>query len=213
MKRRLVVATTNPGKVRELRPLLEAEGWEVVGLDAFPPVDAPVEDGATFAANAELKARYYAEATGAAVLADDSGLDVTALDGAPGVHSARFAGEDADDAANNALLLEKLAGVADRRARFVCSLCLVADGAVLAAVEGRCEGALLDAPRGEGGFGYDPLFVPAESDGRRSFGEFSRDEKAAISHRGLALRALQAALADGASAGGPAGAAGEEAAS
>ena len=200
---RLVVATTNPGKIAELTPLLGSLGYEPCGLDAFPEVEEAVEDGETFSENAEKKARHYARATGLPALADDSGLAVRALGGAPGVRSARFAGEDADDAANNALLLQRLDDQPDRRARFVCALCLVENGDVIAAVEGRCEGLVLDAPRGDGGFGYDPLFVPdaVVADGR-SFGEMARVEKQGLSHRGAAVRALAAALKTRAASGG-----------
>ena len=192
---RLVVATTNAGKIAELTPLLGALGYEVCGLDAFPAVTVAVEDGDTFASNAEKKARHYAVSTGLPALADDSGLAVRALGGAPGVHSARFAGEDADDAANNALLLQRLAEQPDRRARFVCALCLVDGDTLIASVEGRCEGRILDAPRGAGGFGYDPLFVPeAAVAGGRSFAELSREAKSQLSHRGAALRALVTTL-------------------
>jgi len=192
---RLLVATTNAGKVAELRPLLAPLGWELLGLSDVGPQSVPREDGATFAENAAAKALHYARATGLDVLADDSGLEVDALGGAPGVHSARFAGPDATDAANNALLLERLAGVSERTARFRCSLCLVRDGRVAVAVDGVCEGRLLEAPRGLGGFGYDPLFVPEATDASgRSFAELERREKAALSHRGRAVAALVAAL-------------------
>jgi len=190
---RLVVATTNPGKVAELEPILGKLGYDVCGLGAFPGVAAPVESGETFAANAELKARHYAAATGLPALADDSGLAVAALGGQPGVHSARFAGDDATDEQNNALLLRRLDGVADRRARFVCVLCLVDGDELLVSVEGRCEGRLLEAPRGAGGFGYDPLFVPdAPAAGGRTFAELPPAEKSRVSHRGLALALLAA---------------------
>lgn len=192
---RLLVATTNAGKVAELRPLLAPLGWELLGLSDVGPCAEPVEDGETFAANAALKALHYARATGLDVLADDSGLEVDALDGAPGVRSARFAGPGASDADNNALLLERLAGRDDRRARFRCSLCLVQGGRVVLEVDGTCEGAILEAPRGLGGFGYDPLFVPdASAASGRSFAELERREKAALSHRGRAVAALVAAL-------------------
>jgi len=192
---RLLVATTNRGKVAELAPLLAGLGLQPVGLDAFPQLTPAVEDGLTLKDNAVLKARAAAAQSGLPTLADDSGLEVNALDGAPGLRSARFAGEDADDASNNALLLERLTGEHDRRAAFVCWLCLVRPGQPDLTLSGRCTGTILDAPRGEGGFGYDPLFVPdAPSASGRSFAQLSRDEKAGISHRGLALAALADAL-------------------
>ncbi|MCB9898973.1 MAG: RdgB/HAM1 family non-canonical purine NTP pyrophosphatase [Planctomycetes bacterium] len=191
--KRLLVATTNAGKVAELTEMLGPLGVELCGLDAFPDVVAAEEAGATFAENAEQKARHYARATGLPTLADDSGLEVDALDGAPGVRSARFAGDEAGDAANNALLLERLAGVTDRRARFRCVVSLVeGDGPALSA-GGTCEGRILEEPRGDGGFGYDPLFVPDAGDGR-TFAELSRADKRGLSHRGRALAALLALL-------------------
>ncbi len=190
------MATTNRGKVAELAPAFAALGWEAVGLQAFPGLRAPAEDGASFAANARLKALHYAAATGVPALADDSGLAVEALGGAPGVHSARYAGPAADDAANCARLLRELSGARDRRARFHCALCLVEDGRVTLEVEGRCGGTIADAPRGAGGFGYDPLFVPDDAAaGGRTFAELPAEAKRAISHRGRALAALRAALA------------------
>lgn len=202
--RRLLVATTNRGKLAELVPLLSGLGWQAVDLGQFPGVPEAVEDGATLQENARRKARHYAEHTGLAALADDSGLEVAALGGEPGVRSARYAGEHADDAANNALLLQRLAGVADRRARFVCALCVWDGGRPLAEVTGRCEGRLLEAPRGEGGFGYDPLFVPDDgAAGGRTFAELSRAEKGSLSHRGRALAALALALSPAAGGAAP----------
>jgi XTP/dITP diphosphohydrolase len=189
---RLLVATTNAGKLAELTPLLAELGYEVCGLDAFPDLPAPDEVGETFAANAELKALAYSAATGLPSLADDSGLAVAALGGQPGVHSARFAGPTASDEENNALVLQRLTGLPDRRARFVCALCLAHGEQVLLSVEGRCEGVLLEAPRGDGGFGYDPLFVPdAAAAQGLSFAEMTSTQKSAISHRGIALALLK----------------------
>ncbi len=188
---RLAVATTNAGKVAELKPVLEGFGFSVVGLDAFGRLPTAPEDEATLAGNARSKARFYARLTGGAALADDSGLAIDALDGAPGVRSARYAGADADDAANNALVLEQLADAGDRRARFQCALCLIVADEVLCEVRGEVRGHLLRAPRGSGGFGYDPLFVPdEEGPAGRTFAEMTRDEKRRISHRGRALAAL-----------------------
>lgn len=193
---RLLVATTNAGKVRELLPLLAGLGWTPCGLDRFPDVAVPEENGATFAENARAKALHYAAATRLAVLADDSGLEVDALDGEPGVRSARFAGEPCNDRSNNALLRERLQGVSERSARFRCCVCLVEDGAVSLELDGCCEGHIADEPRGEHGFGYDPLFVPRDpSAGGATFAELSVEQKSTLSHRGRAMAALAEALA------------------
>jgi XTP/dITP diphosphohydrolase len=185
---RLLLGTRNRGKVREIESILADSGWSFSSLQAFPDVDTPAETGATYAENAILKARFYAAATGMCALADDSGLEVEALDGAPGVFSARYAGENASDADRRSLLLSELAKVSDvnRRARFVAVVAISdADGSVLNVTEGICEGTIISAPRGDGGFGYDPLFVP---DGfNRTFAELPDDIKNIISHRAHAL--------------------------
>ncbi|GLB62621.1 non-canonical purine NTP pyrophosphatase [Dietzia sp. NCCP-2495] len=194
---RLLVASRNAKKLAELRRVLESEGIvgiEPVGLDEVPEFPEEPEDGATFAENALIKARSGARATGLACLADDSGLAVDALNGMPGVLSARWSGRHGDDAANNELLLAQLGDVPDARrgAAFVSACALVVPGGVESVEEGRWSGQVLRAPRGEGGFGYDPLFLPEGSD--RSAGELTPDEKDAASHRGRALRALAPAL-------------------
>lgn len=195
MKRPLVVATTNSGKVAELTPLLESLGYEVYGLERFPDATEPVEDGNTFEENALIKGKHYATITGMDVLADDSGLCVIALDGAPGVHSSRFAGPDATDDDNNRLLVESLATAEDRSAYFACVLALVRHGKRIAVVEGRCEGSIAEAPRGTGGFGYDPLFVPGDPIAQgQTFGETRAELKLQLSHRSAALHGLQAML-------------------
>lgn len=202
--RELLLATSNPNKVREVREVLEPLGFRVLGLaDLYPEGDLPVEpveDGDTFEANARLKAVGYARLTGRACVAEDSGLEVDALDGAPGVHSARYAGVDGDretrDAANNDKLLAALRGVPpeQRTARFVAAICLVdAAGAVQFEARGTYDGVVAEAPRGSNGFGYDPLlFLP---DLGRTSAELSPAEKNARSHRGAAVRALAAHLA------------------
>jgi XTP/dITP diphosphohydrolase len=193
---RVLLATTNRGKQAELRPAFEELGWEAVGIEAFPGIAEAEERGATVAENAREKALHYARLTGLPALADDSGLEVAALGGRPGVRSARYAGPGADDAVNRALLLAELGGVADRRARFVCALCLAHEGRELLAVQGQCSGTIARAPRGEGGFGYDALFVaddPAAAG--RTFAELPSELKRRLSHRGAALAALRAALA------------------
>jgi XTP/dITP diphosphohydrolase len=193
--RRVVLASGNRGKLAELGALLADLGAELRPQSDFDVPPAP-EDAPTFVENALAKARHVARATGLPALADDSGLIVDALGGAPGVRSARFAGTQGDDAANNALLLERLAGVRDRRARFACVLVLL-DGPedpLPRIAEGHWEGTILEAPRGAGGFGYDPLFLDPASG--RSAAELSAAEKAARSHRGAAVRALRALLAE-----------------
>ncbi|MCE5190513.1 MAG: RdgB/HAM1 family non-canonical purine NTP pyrophosphatase [Actinomycetia bacterium] len=194
--RRVIVASTNHGKLAEIRSALDLDGWEFVTATDLGRETLDVEEtGATFAENALLKARAYAEAFGLAALADDSGLEVDALAGAPGVRSARYSGEGATDARNNKKLLDALTGLpeAARSARFRSAVALVEpDGAVTAA-EGTCEGRIGLRPAGTGGFGYDPLFLPAAAPGR-TMAELSLAEKNAISHRGEALRALRQAL-------------------
>ena len=176
---RLVLATHNPAKVREISEMLPR--FEVSGEDS-----AAEETAATFAGNALIKARAVAARhAGSWVLADDSGLVVNALGGAPGVRSARYAGRDGDTPANNALLLKNLEGVADRSAAFVCAMAVIAPDGAEHVVEGRCEGRILTAPRGKGGFGYDPLFVP--EGGELTFAELPAEEKNRISHRARAL--------------------------
>ncbi|MBL8208283.1 MAG: RdgB/HAM1 family non-canonical purine NTP pyrophosphatase [Blastocatellia bacterium] len=195
---KLLIATTNAGKVREISLLMGAMPYEVVGLKDLPAAPPPVEEtGTTFTANAILKSEYYFAETGLLSLADDSGLEVDALDGAPGVYSARFAGEDATDADRVVKLLELLRDVPDeaRTARFVCSLALTGNlnGATQTCVfEGFAEGLITHAPRGSSGFGYDPVFFD-EGVGR-TFAELTREEKSARSHRGKALAAAKAFL-------------------
>lgn len=198
----VVVATANPHKLTEIAAILAAAtdgpAPRLVPMSELG-LPSPVEDGATFAANALIKARACATATGLPAVADDSGIVVDALDGAPGVRSARFAGEDADDAANNALLLARLADLgatspAARRAAFVCAAALVRPGGTEHVVEGRMPGHVVAAPRGRHGFGYDPLFVADATVDGRTNGELTPAEKDAISHRGAAFRALAPVL-------------------
>ncbi len=187
---RVVCASANPHKVAEIDDLMRG----VVDLQPRPH-DLPdvEEDADTLVDNARLKARAVCAATGLPALADDTGLEVVHLGGAPGVHTARFAGEPPNDANNRAKLLRDTAGADDRSARFrtVAILCFP-DGSELIA-EGACEGIIADAERGDRGFGYDPVFVPREGDGR-TFAEMTVDEKHALSHRGRAFRALSALL-------------------
>lgn len=187
----LLIATTNNGKVAEIASLLEGLDCRVIGLADLPQIPPAVEEtGTTFVANALIKAEYYHTLTGLATLADDSGLEVDALDGRPGVYSARYGGEGLSGAGQIALLLEEMKDVSEekRTARFVCSVALVGPQ-LRQTFGGRCDGRIAHAPRGEGGFGYDPIFIDAESG--LTFAELSREEKAARSHRGKALRAAR----------------------
>jgi len=182
---KLVVATRNEGKLREIASILAGLPIEIVALP--DPVTLP-EEGDAFEPNAIAKALAAARATGCAALGDDSGLEVDALGGAPGVYSARWGGPQLDDAGRNARLLAALEGVPEprRTARFVCVAALATPDAVVATARGACEGAILRAPQGQGGFGYDPIFAV----GARSMAELAPAEKDAISHRGAAFRAL-----------------------
>jgi XTP/dITP diphosphohydrolase len=192
----LVVATSNPGKLRELRALLADLPFDVIAQTDLGLM-TPEETGTTFRENALLKARHAAAMTGAAAIADDSGLEVDALHGAPGIYSARYAGEGADDAANNTKLLAALAGISGdaRGARYRCVLVFVAgpDDAAPLIAEGVWDGIILDTPRGSAGFGYDPYFWLPEF--HMTAAELDPAEKNRISHRGIALEALRGQLA------------------
>jgi XTP/dITP diphosphohydrolase len=190
-KAEVVLASANAGKLRELRALLAGLPVRVVGLDELPGVELP-EEGEDYATNAIAKARAVAAASRRPALGDDSGIEVEALGGAPGPRSARF-GPDA--AARNRRLLEALAGVATARrgARFVCVVALATPNGDVATARGECAGRILSAPRGAGGFGYDPVFEPLEAAGR-SMAELSPAEKHRLSHRGRAVRALLPAI-------------------
>ena len=194
--RRILIATSNPGKLRDFAGAARAHGIEIGGIPGFASLPLVVEDGLTFEDNARKKAEEYSRyAPGEIVLADDSGLEVDELNGAPGVHSARYAAdqphladENTDDEANNARVLRELKNVPpDRRTgRFVCVLAAARDGKTQATFRGTAEGIILDGPRGGGGFGYDPLFYFPEI--QRTFAELSAEEKARYSHRGAAFR-------------------------
>ena len=192
--KRVVVATGNPGKLREFAVALAEAGIEVLGLDALDERPEVEETGETFEANARLKAEAYSRHTDLPVLADDSGLEVDALGGEPGVRSARYGGPALDDAGRLGKVLENLRGVpaAQRTARFRCVLAMARHGRTLAVFHGTAEGRILDAPRGENGFGYDPVFY--DEDAGRTFAELSREEKQARSHRGAAIRAFLRSL-------------------
>ncbi|MBW3602138.1 MAG: RdgB/HAM1 family non-canonical purine NTP pyrophosphatase [Actinobacteria bacterium] len=189
----LVVATHNPAKLAEISRILADLGVELLSAAdvGLPDTD---ETGATFAENALLKARAASAASGRAARADDSGLVVDALDGEPGVRSARFAGVHGDDQANTRLVLERMWGVVDRSARFVCVAALATPDGRSWTAEGRLEGTLTERPRGRGGFGYDPILQPLGD--TRTTAEMPPGHKDAISHRGRALRAIRPAVAD-----------------
>lgn len=201
---RLVVATRSAHKARELAELLGLTSVELVSLDELGVEGEPVEDGATFETNARIKARFAARATGLPSLADDSGIEVDALGGAPGVLTRRYAGPAATDAENNAKLLAALAGLPPerRRARYVCVLALCLPSAAgrrgslpILVRRGTCRGRIASAPRGTGGFGYDPIFEPAgEPPGGRTLGLYAASEKHAISHRAGAARRMRPVL-------------------
>lgn len=185
----VLVATRNEGKLRELRTLLSGEPLRLESLAAHVKVGEVDETGETFEENAKLKAAHAARKTGLWTIGEDSGIEVDALGGAPGIRSARYAGVHGDDAANNRKLIEALKGVDDRTARYVCALALASPtGEVVSMVRGASEGRIVDEPRGTGGFGYDPYFVPEGE--TRTNAELTELEKSALSHRGRAVRAL-----------------------
>ena len=188
LEKKLVLATENPNKIRELQQLLADSEFEILSLQDFPEIVLPPEDGKTFLENAAVKACHVARITGLLALADDSGLTVDALDGAPGVYSARFAGENKDSAANNQKLLELLAGksLQERSAAFKCLLVLADCRDEFMWFEGTCPGLITDRARGTNGFGYDPIFLLPQFD--KTMAELSEDEKNSVSHRGEALR-------------------------
>jgi XTP/dITP diphosphohydrolase len=193
---RILIATTNAGKLRDFAGIASPQGIEIESLPNFASIPTAVEDGLTFEANARKKAEYYSSyAAGEIVLADDSGLEVETLGGAPGVHSARYAadqphlvGNNTDDQANNARLIRELRKIpAEKRtARFVCVIAAARDGQTLNVFRGQAEGVLLGSPRGSNGFGYDPLFYFPSI--QKTFAELTPEEKANYSHRGAAFR-------------------------
>lgn len=186
----LVIATGNPGKASEIKDLLNGFPIDIQSLKDFGPIPPVVEDGLTFDENAYKKASFTARVLGLPALADDSGLVVEALGGMPGVFSARYAGENADDEQRRQKLLADMRGKTNRKAAFECVISIaVPDGPALT-YEARCEGLIAEAPKGENGFGYDPVFYypPLE----KTFAQLTREEKSRVSHRGLALREMQA---------------------
>jgi XTP/dITP diphosphohydrolase len=181
-------ATGNPGKLREFQLAGQLLGIDVEPVEGLKSIPAPEETGATFEENARLKAEYYSKFAPGLVFADDSGLEVDSLDGAPGVYSARYAGEGATDAANNELLLANVADKVDRTARFVCVIALAEAGKTIQTLRGEVEGRILAEAQGPGGFGYDPLFFYPPF--ACSFGEVDDALKFSVSHRGNALREM-----------------------
>ena len=192
----LVLATGNPGKIKECEAFLGPAGFTVLGLDALTDQTPVEETGKTFEANARLKAEGYSRRTPHLVLADDSGLEVDALGGAPGVLSARYGGPDLTDPERCTAILDALAGTPDdkRTARFRCVLALAKAGRTVATFDGVVEGSILRAPRGANGFGYDPIFFHAPSG--CAFAELTREEKELVSHRGNALRRFSESAKD-----------------
>jgi len=182
----LVVATGNRGKSAEIREFLTNFTIEIKDLNDFGPLPQVEEDGATFEENAYKKASFIAKILGLPALADDSGLEVDFLGGKPGIHSARYAGPKATDSENNAKLLQELAGQTNRKARFCCALSLAVPTGAALTYEATCEGTILESPRGDNGFGYDPLFFYPPNN--KTFAEMSLEEKSEVSHRGKALR-------------------------
>lgn len=187
----LIIATNNLGKAEEFREMFEQRNITIKTLRDFPELPEVEETGDTFRENALLKAETISQKLNMMVLADDSGLKVDALDGAPGIYSARFAGEEKSDASNNAKLLQELAGLPpeERTAQFHCTLALAAPGKESLVVEGEVKGQILGVPRGENGFGYDPLFYVPELD--KTMAELSKEEKNKRSHRSAALKKLE----------------------
>ena len=185
----IVIATRNAGKTDEIRALLRDFPIEIRNLDDFGPIPEVVEDGATFEETAYKKASFTARVLGVPALADDSGLVVAALNGAPGVHSARYAGADATDEERCAKLLKAMENVSDRRAAFECVISIAVPGGPALTYESRCEGEITRSPHGTNGFGYDPVFrYPSLG---KTFAELTRDEKSGVSHRGKALQEIR----------------------
>lgn len=192
MSTKFVLASHNPGKLAEMQAILSSLGVDVVSPEALGLSVAVEETGGTFAENAMLKARAYCQAAGLPAIADDSGLCVDALNGGPGVYSARYGGDGLDDRGRCMLLLSNMRGQTTRAAHFSCAIaCAFPDGGTLTA-EGRCDGAIAFAPLGDGGFGYDPLFLLTEKG--KTFAQLSAEEKSAVSHRGKALAQFAEAL-------------------
>jgi XTP/dITP diphosphohydrolase len=191
---KLLLATTNPGKLREIEAILSGVPVTLVTLADFPDIPEPEETGETFAANARLKALYYAQATGLPAVADDSGLEIAALDNAPGVHSARWHGTDYAIKFQKIRELLQERGLSGSAARFVCHIAVADDDHILYEAEGVVNGQLTDPPRGDNGFGYDPIFFYPPLN--RTLAELDQSEKSAVSHRGQAFARLRRYLGE-----------------
>ena len=194
--RRILLATTNRDKVREIRGILAGLPVELIGLDEVAPIEAPDETGSTFEENARLKARYYADATGLTSIAEDSGLAIDALDGAPGVESARFGGADTTYPQKFALIYERLRqrGVATSTARFVCAVAIAGSSGILFETRGTVEGSIAPSPSGSAGFGYDPIFFYPPFG--CTLAAVGTEQKSLVSHRGKAFAAVREFLHD-----------------
>jgi XTP/dITP diphosphohydrolase len=192
LDRPVVLATKNRGKISEFQELFEGSGIEIKTLDDFGPIPPVIEDGDTFEENAVKKAQFTSRILGIPAIADDSGLTVKALQGAPGVFSSRYAGENADDKANNRKLLTAMEGIEDRAAAFVCVLAIAVPRGPALIYEGSCEGIIAGTPEGDMGFGYDPLFYYPPL--QKTFAQLALEEKNRISHRGRAMAELRKEL-------------------
>ncbi|PRO64930.1 XTP/dITP diphosphatase [Alkalicoccus urumqiensis] len=192
MSRKLLIATKNEGKMKEFRAFFSNYGWDVLSLNDIDQDIDVIEDGETFEANAEKKAEETGKQLQMPVLADDSGLEVDALDGAPGIYSARYAGEEKNDEANNRRLLNELEGVENRTARFVCVLAVYSPEKGTHSLRGTCSGKIGTSLHGDGGFGYDPLFYLPEKE--KYMAELTREEKNQLSHRADALHRLESVI-------------------
>ncbi|PLX47308.1 MAG: Non-canonical purine NTP pyrophosphatase [Desulfobulbaceae bacterium] len=188
----IVLATRNKGKIKEFQKILKDYPVDLKSLDDFGPIPEAVEDGATFDDNAYKKAHFTAKVLGLPAISDDSGLTVEALDGRPGVHSARYAGDKATDQDNIDKLLDEMAGVSNRKAAFECVISIAVPSGPALTYEGRCEGEISSEPRGDSGFGYDPVFYYPDFD--KTFAEASMEEKNKVSHRGRALAEVAAEM-------------------
>jgi XTP/dITP diphosphohydrolase len=197
-RRRLLIATGSKHKFGELVAMLALPNTDLVSLTDIGITDEPVEDGATYFDNARIKGLFYGRLSGLPTIADDSGIDVDALGGRPGIHTRRYAGPDATDEDNNRKLLGELAdfyGPEERTGRYQCALVLVEDGEVVERTHGTFEGRVAFAPRGDGGFGYDPIFEPSfEEPGGRTVAQLTTEEKNEVSHRALASKQMRALL-------------------
>lgn len=192
----IVVATSNAHKVTEIMQIIDIDGYKFVPLKEIGEFLPPVEDGETFVENARIKAMAAHQETGLAAVADDSGIVVDALDGAPGIYSSRYSGDEGNDEANNEKLLREMQDKTNRASRFVCAIVFIDEDGKELISQACAEGKIDDHLHGEGGFGYDPLFLPDEYGGELSMAELTMDQKNAISHRGKALREMREQLLD-----------------